>query len=51
MADISVKRVSEILRLVFDLLWFEPQGLYASEIMRYIRTTVPLSEFELLLCL
>ena len=46
MADISVKRVSEILRLVFDLLWFEPQGLYASEIMRYIRTTVPLSEFE-----
>ena len=46
MADITVNRISEILRLVFDLLWFEPQGLYVSEIMRYIQTTVPLSEYE-----
>ena len=27
-------------------MWFEPQGLYASEIIRYIQTTVPLTEFE-----
>jgi len=46
MTDITVNRVSEILRLVFDLLWFEPQGLYVSEIMRYIQATVPLSEYE-----
>jgi restriction system protein len=46
MTDITVSRISEILRLVFDLLWFEPQGLYASEIMRYIQATVPLSEYE-----
>jgi restriction system protein len=46
MTEISMKRISDILRLVFDLLWFEPQGLYASEIMRYIQTSVPLSEFE-----
>jgi restriction system protein len=46
MADITVNRISEILRLVFDLLWFEPQGLYISEIMRYIQATVPLSEYE-----
>ncbi len=46
MTDISMKRISDILRLVFDLLWFEPQGLYASEIMRYIQSTVSLSEFE-----
>jgi restriction system protein len=46
MADITVNRISEILRLVFDLLWFEPQGLYVSEIMRYIQATVPLSEYE-----
>jgi len=46
MTDISVERISEILRLVFDLLWFEPQGLYASEIMRYFQTSVALTEFE-----
>jgi restriction system protein len=46
MTDITVNRISEILRLVFDLLWFEPQGLYVSEIMRYIQATVPLSEYE-----
>lgn len=46
MTDITVNRISEILRLVFDLLWFEPQGLYVSEIMRYIQSTVPLSEYE-----
>ena len=46
MTDITVNRISEILRLVFDLLWFEPQGLYVSEIMHYIQATVPLSEYE-----
>ena len=46
MTEITTKRISEILRLVFDLLWFEPQGLYASEIMRYIQASVPLTDFE-----
>jgi restriction system protein len=46
MTDITLNRINEILRLVFELLWFEPQGLYASEIIRYVQTTVPLSDFE-----
>jgi restriction system protein len=47
MADITVSRISEILRLVFDLLWFEPEGLYVSEIMKYIQATMPLTEYEI----
>lgn len=46
MDEITFQRINEILRLVFELLWFEPQGLYASEIIRYIQTTVPLTDFE-----
>jgi restriction system protein len=47
MADITIKRINEILRLVIELLWFEPQGLYASEIIRYIQSTLPLSDYEI----
>lgn len=36
MAEITRKRVSEILRIAFDLLWFEPQGLYLREILDHI---------------
>lgn len=46
MEEITFQRINEILRLVFELLWFEPQGLYASEIIRYIQTTVPLTDYE-----
>ena len=46
MADITIERINEILRLVVELLWFEPQGLYASEIIRYIQTAIPLSDYE-----
>jgi restriction system protein len=46
MDEITFQRINEILRIMFELLWFEPQGLYASEIIRYIQTTVPLTDFE-----
>jgi len=46
MDEITYQRINEILRIMFELLWFEPQGLYASEIIRYIQTTVPLTDFE-----
>jgi restriction system protein len=46
MEEITFQRINEILRLVFELLWFEPQGLYASEIIRYIQTSIPLTDYE-----
>jgi restriction system protein len=36
MPEITQKRISEILRIAFDLLWFEPQGLYLREILEHI---------------
>ncbi len=46
MPEIYTKRVSELLRLVFDLLWFEPKGLPAHEIIRHVSKTIELTEFE-----
>jgi len=46
MDEITFQRINEILRIMFELLWFEPQGLYASEIIRYVQTTIPLTDFE-----
>jgi len=47
MTEMTRKRISEILRIAFDLLWFEPQGLYLREILDHMRTNYHLTEEEL----
>ena len=37
MPDITQHRIGEILRRVFELLWFEPDGLPVHEIFEYIQ--------------
>ncbi len=44
--EISRKRISEILRIAFDLLWFEPQGLYLREILDHMEQHCDLSQEE-----
>jgi hypothetical protein len=44
--DITVQRINQILKTVFELLWFEPQGLYASEIIRYVKKSMAITEYE-----
>ncbi len=46
MPEISRKRIREILRIAFDLLWFEPQGLYLREILDHMEQHCDLSEEE-----
>lgn len=45
--DISIRRVNQILKTVFELLWFAPDGLYVSEIVKYLKDAIPFTEFEL----
>jgi hypothetical protein len=45
--DIPITRINQILRTVFELLWFEPQGLYVSEILTYLKDAIPFSEYEI----
>ncbi len=44
--DIPVQRINQILKTVFELLWFEPQGLYVSEILTYVKNSIVLTEYE-----
>ncbi len=46
MITISRKRISEILRLVFDLLWFEPEGLYVRDIFEHLNKFDKISDEE-----
>jgi restriction system protein len=46
MADITQQRMGEILRLVFELLWFEPEGLPVRVIFEHIRKSSQLSDYE-----
>jgi restriction system protein len=46
MPDITTQRMGEILRRVFELLWFEPNGLLAHEIFEHIRKSSQLTEYE-----
>ncbi len=46
MADITQQRMGEILRRVFELLWFEPDGLPVHVIFEHIRKSSQLSEYE-----
>jgi restriction system protein len=47
MAEITKKRISEILRIAFDLLWFEPDGLYLREILEHMRKNYDFADEEL----
>ena len=46
MADITTQRMGEILRRVFELLWFEPDGLPVHEIFEHVSKSSQLSEYE-----
>ena len=45
--DIPVHRINQILRTIFELLWFEPNGLYVSEIIKYLKDSISFSEYEM----
>ena len=46
MPDITQQRIGDILRRVFELLWFEPDGLPVRDIFDYIQRTSQLTEYE-----
>ena len=46
MPDITQQRMGEILRRVFELLWFEPEGLPVHVILDCVQKTSQLSEYE-----
>jgi len=45
-SEIPPQRINLILKTIFELLWFEPQGLYVSDLMRYLKKSIPFSEYE-----
>jgi hypothetical protein len=45
-SEIPRERINLILKTVFELLWFEPEGLYVSDILKYLKKTIHLTEFE-----
>jgi restriction system protein len=47
MAEITLKRTAEFLRVVIDMLWSKPDGLPAGEIFQKIRIVLPLMGDEL----
>jgi restriction system protein len=47
MSDITLQRVGELLRGVFEILWNRPEGLSAKEVLKQIPEIVPLTEYEL----
>lgn len=46
MANLSLQRVGELIRAVFELLWNRPDGLPAKEIMAFIPELVQLTDHE-----
>jgi restriction system protein len=46
MAEITVQRVGELIRSVFEILWHKPEGLSARDIISLIPETTSLSESE-----
>jgi restriction system protein len=47
MSDITLQRVGELLRGVFEILWNKPEGLTAKEVLKQIPETIKLTEYEL----
>ena len=46
MADITLSRIGELLRSVFELLWNKSDGLPAKEIMAFLPEVTQLTEYE-----
>lgn len=46
MAEITVERVGELIRSLFELLWYKPDGLLTKEIFPLIPEITALTEFE-----
>jgi restriction system protein len=46
MADVTLDRVCELLRVVIELLWSKPEGLYAREAIAFLPEMVQLTEYE-----
>ncbi len=47
MSDITLQRVGELLRGVFEILWNKPDGLGAREVLKQLPEIIPLTEHEL----
>ncbi len=46
MADITLSRIGELLRSVFELLWTKPEGLSAKDILAVLPEITQLTEYE-----
>ena len=46
MPEITQNRMGELLRRIFELLWFEPDGLPVRDIFNYIKRTSQLTDYE-----
>ena len=44
--DLPEGRIQQILKYVIELLWFSPDGLFTSEIFKYLRETISFSSLE-----
>lgn len=49
MANVSINRVGELIRCVFELLWHKPDGLVARELLAIVPETIKLTSYELAL--
>jgi restriction system protein len=47
MSDITLQRVGELLRGVFEILWNKPEGLTAKEVLKQVPEIIKLTEYEL----
>jgi restriction system protein len=46
MADVTLSRVGELLRSVFELLWTKPEGMPAKDILAFLPEITQLNEYE-----
>ena len=46
MKNVTLSRVGELIRAVFELLWNRPEGLPARELITSVPDVIPLTEFE-----
>lgn len=46
MAEITLSRIGELLRSVFELLWTRPEGMPAKDILAFLPEITQLSEYE-----
>jgi restriction system protein len=46
MADVTLSRIGELLRSVFELLWTKPEGMPAKEILAFLPEITQLTEYE-----